>query len=147
MRDWQDSLKGVLVGGLTGAAVGLGGFFMAEIPETNAMGLVMFLLVPFAAGFAITLVSRDLQTVSAAAILAAIGSLALLIAMHIETPVCALLAFPFLFVGICLGGTIGFLAARLAANSPAQRPHINFAGLAFDAALLFSPATTSNCPR
>ncbi len=116
MIERKNLLKGVLVGGLTGVAVGLGGFLIAEIPGTHAMGPVMFLLVPFAAGFAITLVSRDLQTVSAAAILAAIGSLALLIAMHMETPVCALLAFPLLFVGICLGGTIGFACRALRAK-------------------------------
>jgi hypothetical protein len=116
LHDWKNSLKGVLVGGLTGAAVGLAGFFVAEIPATHAMGPVMFLLVPFAAGFAITLVSRNLQTVSAAAILAAIGSLALLIAMRMETPVCALLAFPLLFVGITIGVVLGFVFHALRAK-------------------------------
>jgi hypothetical protein len=51
----MNSLKGVLVGGLTGVAVGLGGFVIAEIPATHAMGPVIFMLVPFAAGFAITI--------------------------------------------------------------------------------------------
>jgi hypothetical protein len=116
LHDWENSLKGVLVGGLAGAAVGLGGFLVAEIPGTHAMGPVMFLLVPFAAGFAITLVSRDLQTVSAAALLAAIGSLAVLIATHMETPVCALLAFPFLFSGIAIGVALGFVFHELRAK-------------------------------
>ena len=116
MHDWENSLKGVLVGGLTGVAVGLTGFFVAEIPATHAMGGVIFILVPFAAGFAITLVSRDMQTVSAAGILAAIASLALLIAMHMETPVCALLAFPLLFVGITLGVALGFIFHSLRAK-------------------------------
>ena len=116
MHDWENSLKGVLVGGLAGAAVGLVGFLVAEIPGTHAMGPVMFLLVPFAAGFAITLISRDLQTVSAAAILAAIASLAVLIATHMETPVCALLAFPFLFSGIAIGVALGFVFHELRAK-------------------------------
>jgi hypothetical protein len=116
LHDWENSLKGVLVGGLTGVAVGLAGFFVAEIPATHAMGGVIFILVPFAAGFAITLVSRDMQTVSAAGILAAIASLALLIAMHMETPVCALLAFPLLFVGITLGVALGFIFHSLRAK-------------------------------
>ena len=116
MHDWKNSLKGVLVGGLTGTAVGLAGFLIAEIPGTHAMGGVMFMLVPFAAGFAITLVSRQLQTVSAAALLAAIGSLALLIAMRMETPVCALLAFPLLFVGIIIGVVLGFAFHALRAK-------------------------------
>jgi hypothetical protein len=71
------------VGGLAGAAVGLGGFFVAEIPATHAMGPVMLLLVPFVAGLAINLVSRALETTTAAVLLATIGSMALLIAMHI----------------------------------------------------------------
>jgi len=116
LHDWKNSLKGVLVGGLTGTAVGLAGFLIAEIPGTHAMGGVMFMLVPFAAGFAITLVSRQLQTVSAAALLAAIGSLALLIAMRMETPVCALLAFPLLFVGIIIGVVLGFAFHALRAK-------------------------------
>jgi hypothetical protein len=116
LHDWENSLKGALVGGLTGVAVGLTGFFVAEIPATHAMGGVIFILVPFAAGFAITLVSRDMQTVSAAGILAAIASLALLIAMHMETPVCALLAFPLLFVGITLGVALGFIFHSLRAK-------------------------------
>jgi hypothetical protein len=116
LHDWKNSLKGVLVGGLTGVAVGLGGFLFAEIPATHAMGPVMFLLVPFAAGFAITLVLHDLQTVTAAALLAAIASLALLIAMHMETPVCALLAFPLLFFGICIGIALGFIFYSLRAK-------------------------------
>jgi Polyketide cyclase / dehydrase and lipid transport len=107
LLDWKNSLKGVLVGGLAGAAVGLAGFFLAEIPGTHAMGPVMFLLVPFVAGLAINLVSRDLETTTAAVLLATIGTMALLIAMHMETPVCALLAFPLLLVGIGLGAAFG----------------------------------------
>jgi hypothetical protein len=123
LHDWTNSLKGVLVGGLTGAAVGLAGFLIAEIPATHAMGGVMFMLVPFAAGFAITLVLHDLQTVSAAALLAAIGSLAILIATHNETPVCALLAFPLLFFGITIGVALGFIFHSLRARLTGKPGH------------------------
>jgi len=97
LHNWNDSLKGVLLGALTGIALGLGGFVLSEIPKTHAMGGVVFLLVPFAAGVAITLVSHDLERISAAVLLATVGSLAILIAMKMETPVCALMAFPLLF--------------------------------------------------
>jgi hypothetical protein len=114
---WNDSLKGVLIGALTGIAVGLGGFILAEIPKTHAMGGVVFLLVPFAAGVAITAVSRSVERISAAALLATIGSLAILIAMKMETPVCAVMAFPFLFVGLLagvgLGIALGYLFSKL----------------------------------
>ncbi len=117
MHNWNDSLKGVLLGALTGIAVGLGGFILAEIPKTHAMGGVVFLLVPFAAGVAITVVSRDLGRISAAALLATVGSLAVLIAMKMETPVCAMMAFPLLFVGLLggvgLGYALGYLFRKL----------------------------------
>jgi hypothetical protein len=72
------------------------------------MGGVVFLLVPFAAGVAITLVSHSLERISAAVLLATVGSLAILIAMKMETPVCALMAFPLLFVGLLCGVGIGY---------------------------------------
>ncbi|MGC1789016.1 MAG: hypothetical protein WA718_19975 [Terriglobales bacterium] len=117
MHNWNDSLKGVLLGALTGIAVGLGGFILAEIPKTHAMGGVVFLLVPFAAGVAITVVSRDLGRISAAVLLATVGSLAVLIAMKMETRVCAMMAFPLLFVGLLggvgLGYALGYLFRKL----------------------------------
>jgi hypothetical protein len=120
LHKWGGSLKGVLLGALTGLALGLGGFILAEIPKTHAMGGVVFLLVPFAAGVAITLVSHSLERISAAVLLATVGSLAILIAMKMETPVCALMAFPLLFVGL-LGGVgigygLGYLIRKLKAR-------------------------------
>jgi len=105
--DWKNLLKGVLVGGIAGTVVGLGGFYIAEIPATHAMGPVMFILVPLAAGFAIAMVTRDRQTVPAAMLLATIVSLAILIASHTETPVCALIAFPLLALGLLAGVGLG----------------------------------------
>jgi hypothetical protein len=113
LHNWNDSLKGVLLGALTGFAVGLGGFILAEIPKTHAMGGVVFLLVPFAAGVAITTVSHDLERISAAALLATVGSLAILIAMKMETPVCAMMAFPLLFVGLLAGVGLGYALGYL----------------------------------
>jgi hypothetical protein len=120
LHKWQGLLKGVLLGALTGIGLGLGGFLLAEIPKTHAMGAVVFLLVPFAAGVAITLVSHSLERISAAVLLATLGSLAILIAMKMETPVCALMAFPLLFVGL-LGGVgigygLGYLIRKLKAK-------------------------------
>ena len=113
MHNWKDSLMGVLVGGLTGILFGVGGFILSRIPGTHAMGGVVFLLVPIAAGFAITVVSHDLGRVSAAALLATIGSLAILIAMHMETLLCALLAFPLLLLGLMIGIALGILFHKL----------------------------------
>jgi len=95
------------------------------------MGPVMFLLVPFVAGLAINLVSRDLQTTTAAVLLATIASMALLIAMHMETPVCAMLAFPLLLVGIGLGVAFGNALRALKAKFKSK-------GATFTSLVLFS---------
>jgi len=122
MHNWKDSLMGVLVGWLTGILFGVGGFILSRIPGTHAMGGVVFLLVPIAAGFAITLVSHDLESVSAAAILATIGSLAILIAMHMETLLCAVLAFPLLLLGLVIGIVLGLLFHKLTRKSEGNNP-------------------------
>jgi hypothetical protein len=116
LHNWKEALKGVLVGGLTGIVLGLGGFYLAEIPKTHAMGMVMFLLVPSAAGFAITMVSDRPQRVSAAVLLATIASLALLIAAGMETLLCAVLAFPVLLVGLLIGIGLGYLFRKYTAK-------------------------------
>jgi F0F1-type ATP synthase assembly protein I len=112
----KDVFKGVLVGGLVGIALGLGGFFLAEIPGTHAMGLVVFVVVPLAAGFAVTLVSRKAEWAAVSTLLSLIASLALLIATRMEGVLCALLAFPLLFAGLMLGVGLGYLLQRIMAK-------------------------------
>jgi hypothetical protein len=77
------------------------------------MGGVVFLLVPFAAGFAISMVSHGIERISAAALLATTGSLGLLIAMKMETPLCALMAFPLLLTGLLIGVGLGYLFQKI----------------------------------
>jgi hypothetical protein len=109
MRDWEGSLRGVFVGAAVGIVFGLGGFFLSENHRTNSMGVVVFLLVPLAAGFAITMVAEGAQTISAAALLSTLVSLLTLIVTKLETPVCALLAFPLVFTGLLYGIALGYL--------------------------------------
>jgi len=61
-KSWGGVAKGVLLGTAAGTCVGLGGFFLADAPATRGMGEVMFLLVPFCAGFAIAMVTRGRNT-------------------------------------------------------------------------------------
>jgi hypothetical protein len=119
--DWHASLKGVAFGTAVGIAFGLGGFFFAEIPGTRAMGPVMFLLVPFAAGFAIAIVTERAQRAYAAAILATLGSLAVLIATGMETPLCALIALPLLFLGLMAGMGFAYLFKRISGRMDDSR--------------------------
>ena len=109
LYNWRASLGGVLVGGLTGIAFGLAGFILSQNHRTNAMGPVLFLLVPFVVGFAIAMVAQDMRSVTAALILATIGSLGLLIAFGREGLLCALMAIPLLFIGLAVGVTVGFI--------------------------------------
>jgi len=113
LPDWKNSAKGVLAGALTGTALGLGGFWLARIPETSAMGSVMFFLVPVCAGFAITIVTRKSNRMAAAALLAILTSLAILIDIHAENFLCAVLAFPILFVGLVIGIGIGIASGAI----------------------------------
>lgn len=116
LYDWKASLKGVIVGALTGIAFGLAGFILSKNYPTNAMGPSLFLLVPFAVGFAIAMVAQDMRSVSAASILAAIVSLAVLIAVGWEGMLCVLMAVPLLFIGLAVGAALGMLFKKLAAK-------------------------------
>jgi hypothetical protein len=115
LYNWRASLGGVLAGGVTGVIFGLAGFFLSQNHRTNAMGPVLFLLVPFVVGFAIAMVARDMRSVIAAAILATLGALGLLIAFGREGLLCALMAIPLLFIGLAVGVAFGFLLNKLAA--------------------------------
>jgi hypothetical protein len=107
---WQ----GVIVGALVGTAFGLTGFAIALIPgPVGGMGAVMFILVPFAAGAAIALVTPG-RAMAAAAILSAFSSLFFLVAAGKEGLLCAALAFPLIFVALCVGLAVGYIITRFA---------------------------------
>ena len=107
MRNWGSIFKGLALGTVTGICVGLSGFFLANVPAARGMGPVMFLLVPFCAGFAIAMVTRRTDTAWAGALLATLISLVILVAFKKEGILCALLAFPLLGIGLALGAISG----------------------------------------
>jgi hypothetical protein len=122
VNTWKAPVIGALTGAVAGTAFGLAGFFLAEIPSTHAMGPVMFLLVPLAAGVAISMVATGRQQFWASAILATIVSLATLIAFHLESLLCVILALPWLAAGLAIGVALGqFL--RKAASGGAKKDH------------------------
>lgn len=110
MKDATATLKGVGIGAATGVCVGVGGFFLVR-PGSD-MGAVMFLVVPFLAGFAIALVTREPSTTRAAVLLAVLASLAFLVGMGWEGLLCAVMAFPLLAVGLVMGSVLGRLFRR-----------------------------------
>jgi hypothetical protein len=111
-KDWRSILKGLALGTATGICVGLAGFFLGNTPRTSGMGEVMFLLVPFCAGFAIAMVTRGRNTGWAAMLLATLTSLIFLVKLGYEGLLCALLASPFLLIGLGVGAGFGCLFRR-----------------------------------
>jgi hypothetical protein len=109
---------GFLAGVVTGTVVGLAGFLLDKSNANGGMGAVMFLLVPYCAGFAICLVIPTRNTkITATAWFAAFASLlmslAALLAMKEEGLLCVILAFPWLAAGLVVGGYFGHLFQRL----------------------------------
>ncbi len=77
----------------------------------------MFMLTPFAAGFAIAMVTQDHPNkVIAATTLALLTSLTILISAGLETILCAVTAFPLLLGALLTGGLLGFLFRKLLAK-------------------------------
>jgi hypothetical protein len=110
---WKGSLKSVLVGALTGTAIGLLGFLLSQNHRPDTMGPVLFMLVPFATGFAIGILSQDTRSLIAASILAAMFALVMLIAWGWEGTLCVLMAIPLLFIGLGVGAALGLLFNKL----------------------------------
>ncbi|MGA9393233.1 MAG: hypothetical protein WBV69_22580 [Candidatus Sulfotelmatobacter sp.] len=112
--EWKASLKAAAVGTISGTAIGLIAFFFLTSLQHPNMGAVLFLLVPVAAGFSVVLVARTPDAAAAAAaLLSAVCSLVLLVALGREGVLCALLAFPIIGAGLAIGAGIGILVRKL----------------------------------
>lgn len=112
MRLPEGFLKGLGVGTLTGVCFGVGGYFLAAHPKTAGLGSVMFLMVPFSAGFAIALITDLASAVWISCALGTLVSLGTLVAFGREGFLCALLSLPILAVGLVVGSLAGFLFRR-----------------------------------
>ena len=100
--------KGVITGLLIGSLFGLGGFVLLR-DESGAMGEVLFLLLPAAAGFAVGVVTERAEIVSASLVIAAVLCFAVLLVTGAEGWVCVLMAAPLIAVGLLIGALLGFL--------------------------------------
>jgi Polyketide cyclase / dehydrase and lipid transport len=106
---------GAVVGVFAGLVYGLAGFLLLKAANGPRMGAVLFLLLPFVVGATIALVTP--RPIAGAALLSAMVSLLLclsmLIRMHAEGFLCAVLAFPLVFVSLMIGVGIGALLRSL----------------------------------
>jgi len=106
---------GAVVGVFAGVVYGMAGFALLKIPHAEQMGAVFFLMLPFVVGASIALVTP--KPFSGALLLAATGSLLIcllsLVSMHAEGVLCAILAFPLIFVPLALGVAIGIWLRKM----------------------------------
>jgi hypothetical protein len=106
---------GALVGVFAGFVYGLAGFFLLRIPNAPQMGGVLFLLLPLVVGATIALVTP--RPIAGVAILSGMVSLlfclATLISTHAEGILCAVLAFPVVFVALLIGVGIGTVLRKM----------------------------------
>lgn len=106
---------GALVGLGAGVVYGLGGFFFLRLSSGPRLGEGLFLMLPLLVGATIAMVTP--RGFSSAAMLSAAVSLliclATLVSIHAEGILCAVLAFPLIFVPLALGVALGTVLRRL----------------------------------
>jgi hypothetical protein len=100
--------KGIITGLLIGSLFGLGGFFLLR-DNSGAMGGVLFLLLPAAAGFAVGIVAQQSKIVPASLVIAAVLCFSILLMTGAEGLVCVLMAAPLIAIGLAIGAWLGFL--------------------------------------
>ncbi len=108
---WQGALAGVGAGIL----YGLVGFFALRLFESPRMGITLFLLLPLVVGATIAFVTP--RAIAAVALIAGTISLFIclltLISVHAEGLLCAVIAFPLIFVSLMIGVGLGMLLREL----------------------------------
>src|SRR6266550_6499806 len=115
---------GLLAGILTALAFGLGGFVLIK-DNTGSMGGVLFLLLPFATGFATALVARRRNVVIASLIIGVSFCSAILLITKMEGWVCVLMSAPLLAFGMTIGALLGVLVRRHVIDKSSKPPVLN----------------------
>lgn len=104
----MDLVWGLVAGIATAFAFGMGGFLLIY-DNTNSMGGVLFIALPFATGFATGLIARRWNLVIASLIIGLILCSALLLLTKKEGWVCVLMSSPLIAVGLTIGALFGFI--------------------------------------
>jgi hypothetical protein len=117
--DNSDFIRAVIVGTAVAVVFGAGGFFLIN-DRTGAMGATLFLLLPFATGFATALMVRGRKLVLASLLIGAIICTAILVVTGMEGWVCVVMSTPLIGFGLTIGAVIGRLVRRLIENSKRQ---------------------------
>jgi len=108
----SDMLRAVLVGTAVAVVFGIGGFFLVN-DRTGGMGSVLFVLLPFATGFAVALVVEGRKIITASLLVGALICTAILLLTKFEGFVCVLMSTPLLAIGLAVGAVIGVVAREM----------------------------------
>jgi hypothetical protein len=120
--DRRNLVSGLIAGIGTAVAFGLGGFFLIN-DKTGSMGIVLFLLLPVATGFATALVARSRNLAIAALIIGLLLCSAVLLAIKMEGLVCVIMSAPLIAAGLAIGAILGALIRRHVIDK-SSRPRI-----------------------
>jgi hypothetical protein len=112
---------GAFAGILVGSACGVIGFALATVPASRFLGAVLFYLVPIAAGIAIVFTMRGRGAIAATALISTLIALFCLIAGGKEGLLCAIMAFPVIFVALLVGVAFGLMLHELIAWAKAPK--------------------------
>ena len=108
----SDLVRAVLVGTAVAVAFGVGGFFLVN-DRTGGMGMVLFVLLPFATGFATAMVVEGKKLVTASLLVGAIICTAILLLTRMEGWVCLLMSTPLIAIGLAVGAVIGVVVREM----------------------------------
>jgi hypothetical protein len=106
--DRANLFHGVVAGVVMTVIFGIGGFFLVY-DDQGYMGTVLFLLVPFVAGFATALVARGRNVITSSLILGLLFCTAILLLTGFEGVVCVIMSAPLIAVGLTIGALIGWM--------------------------------------
>lgn len=107
-EDHTELVKGFAAGLITALVFGLGGFWLVY-DRTGSMGIVLFILLPIATGFATALVARVRSIIGASLLIGLMICTVALLITRMEGFVCVLMSAPLIAVGMAIGALIGSL--------------------------------------
>jgi hypothetical protein len=109
------------LGTLVGAVFFLAGYLLV-VGNQDSFAVVMFVLVPFAAGFAIAMSVERGKTVAACCMTTLVMSLLILIGIGWEGYICCIMASPLLLGALAIGALVGYaIRVRFLDKSPHPR--------------------------
>jgi len=112
----SDLARAVLVGTAVAVVFGIGGFFLVN-DHSGSMGMVLFVLLPFATGFATALMVEGKKIITASLLVGAIICTAILVLTRMEGWVCVLMSAPLIAIGLAVGAVLGVVAREMFGSS------------------------------